>query len=275
MISLEDSLLSKFVVVCIPKHNMAEENNTLDTGQYSRKEIAKYEAVYGRNFISPGGLATAQAFTALLDLQPGMRVLDVGCGIGGGAFYMAQQYGVQVHGIDLSTNMLALARERCHEMGLGSQVTLTHSDILTFTPSTLFDCIYSRDVFLHIHDKVRLFQVLKGCLAPGGQLLFTDYCCGAGEKSPAFADYIHQRQYDLRTVAEYQQLLAQAGFTALRAEDRTDHFIQILQTEVDSLPSERFDPLTLADLRRSWQDKITRAQQGEQRWGLFLAKRVD
>lgn len=272
MISSKDSLPSKFVVVCIPKHIMTEENNPLDTGQYSYKEIAKYEAVYGRNFISPGGLATAQAFTALLGLQPGMRVLDVGCGIGGGAFYMAQQYGVQVHGIDLSTNMLALAQERCREMKLEAQVTFSHGDILTFTPSALFDRIYSRDVFLHIHDKARLFRVIKGCLAPGGQLLFTDYCCGAGEKSPAFAAYIQQRQYDLRTVAEYRELLVQAGFAVLRAEDRTEHFIQILQTELNNLPAERVDPLTLMELRHSWQDKITRAQQGEQRWGLFLVQ---
>ena len=43
----------------------------LDAGQYTKSEIKKYEAVYGHNFISPGGLATAQEFTALLALQAG------------------------------------------------------------------------------------------------------------------------------------------------------------------------------------------------------------
>jgi phosphoethanolamine N-methyltransferase len=251
-----------------------EENGTLDTGQYSPKEIAKYEAVYGRNFVSPGGLVTAQEFAALLHLKPGMQVLDVGCGLGGSAFYMAQHYGVQVHGIDLSTNMLALAQARCGEMGLAGQVSLVHADILAFTAPILYDRIYSRDVFLHIHDKARLLQVLNACLAPGGQLLFTDYCCGAGEKSPAFAAYVHKRQYDLRTLAEYQHLLAQAGFTAIQAEDRTAQFIHILQAELANLPVDRFDALTLAELSQSWQDKIQRAQAGEQRWGLFMGKRA-
>ena len=189
----------------------------LDTGQYTVKEIKKYEAVYGRNFISPGGLATAQEFTALLDLQPGMQVLDVGCGIGGGAFYMAEHYGVQVHGLDLSANMLEIARERCREAGLTEQVTFTHGDILTFAGQAGYDRIYSRDVFLHIHDKARLFQQLQACLKPGGRLLFTDYCCGEGEKSAEFAAYIQQRHYDLGTVAEHRHWLEQAGLAVMTA----------------------------------------------------------
>lgn len=245
----------------------------LDTGQYSHKEIAKYEAIYGRNFISPGGLTTAQAFTALLDLQPGLRVLDVGCGLGGGAFYMAQHYGVTVQGIDLSVNMITLAQERCLAAGLAAQVAFTHGDILTFAPQQGYDRIYSRDVFLHIHDKPQLLQVLKACLKPGGRLLFTDYCCGPSEKSPEFAAYIAQRGYDLQTVMAYQQLLAAAGFELITAEDRTEHFIRLLEQEVAAMPTDQFAPSTLLALRHAWQDKIARARRGEQRWGLFLAQR--
>ena len=53
-----------------------------------------------------------QEFVDMLSLQPGERVLDVGCGIGGGDFYMAAKHGVCVHGIDLSVNMVLTALER-------------------------------------------------------------------------------------------------------------------------------------------------------------------
>lgn len=53
-----------------------------------------------------------QDFLIKLDLEPGQRVLDVGCGTGGSAFFMARQYGVYVHGLDLSTNMLSIAQDR-------------------------------------------------------------------------------------------------------------------------------------------------------------------
>jgi phosphoethanolamine N-methyltransferase len=48
----------------------------------------------------------------MLELSEGQKVLDVGCGIGGGDFYMASNYGVAVHGIDLSVNMVLTGLER-------------------------------------------------------------------------------------------------------------------------------------------------------------------
>jgi 2-polyprenyl-3-methyl-5-hydroxy-6-metoxy-1,4-benzoquinol methylase len=56
-----------------------------------------------------------QEFVARLGLQPGERVLDVGCGIGGSDFYMASQHSVYVHGIDLSVNMVLIALERAQQ----------------------------------------------------------------------------------------------------------------------------------------------------------------
>lgn len=56
-----------------------------------------------------------QEFVAKLALQPGERVLDVGCGIGGGDFYMASQHSVYVHGIDLSVNMVLIGLERAQQ----------------------------------------------------------------------------------------------------------------------------------------------------------------
>lgn len=56
--------------------------------------------------------ALVQEFVGKLDLKADERVLDVGCGIGGGDFYMASEYGAFVHGLDLSSNMVLIALER-------------------------------------------------------------------------------------------------------------------------------------------------------------------
>lgn len=208
----------------------------------------------------------------MLDLQAGVRVLDVGCGLGGAAFYMAEYFAAQVDGLDLSSNMLAFAEERCALLGLSERVHLIHGDILQFQTTEQYACIYSRDVFLHIHDKERLFATLYRCLQPGGKLLFTDYCCGDGDKSDEFADYIQQRQYALCTVAEYSALLQQAGFVNVQAEDRTAQFIEILQQEAARLSHASLDAANIVALQESWQSKIVRAQRGEQRWGLFQAQ---
>ena len=49
-------------------------------------------------------------------------MLDVGCGIGGSAFYMARDFDVKVVGIDLSSNMISLALERREEVGISVEV---------------------------------------------------------------------------------------------------------------------------------------------------------
>ena len=45
-----------------------------------------------------------------------MKVLDIGCGTGGSAFYMAREFGVDVHGIDLASNMIGIAQDYRAEM---------------------------------------------------------------------------------------------------------------------------------------------------------------
>ncbi len=84
----------------------------LDTGQYQRDGIEAYEAVFGRDFVSPGGKPMALSLISRLELGQGARVLDVGCGLGGSAFLMADKFGFKVDGIDLPTNMIAMAKEK-------------------------------------------------------------------------------------------------------------------------------------------------------------------
>ena len=241
----------------------------LDATQYQIDAIAKYEAVYGQHFVSPGGADSARACIARLGLKPGMRVLDVGCGLGGSAFLMAREHGVSVHGIDVSANMVASARERLQASGLAGQVTLENTDVLALPATPCYDVIYSRDVFLHIHDKPRLMAVLRGLLFSGGLLFFTDYGRGEGKPSDDFAAYVAQREYDLRTVRGYHELLEQAGFVQVIAEDRASEFVAILRSELAHIA----DDAAHAEIRGSWRDKLERALRGEQAW-IWCSARV-
>jgi phosphoethanolamine N-methyltransferase len=248
--------------------------NALDHSQYSLDEIRKYEAIYGRNFISPGGESTARDILGLVAFTPKMDVLDVGCGLGGAAFLIAQSFGARVHGIDLSRNMLQIAQARCREAQLTHGVTFEHADILRYQRPAGFDLVHSRDVFLHIHDKVSLFDAIARCVRSGGLLLFSDYLCRAGLKSVDFLAYIRSRGYDLRTLEEYRVLLEQSGFEVLLAQDRTADFIGILEREFAQLEAGQLHAPESAALAQSWRDKLRRARAGEQRWGVCLARKA-
>lgn len=116
-------------------------------------------------------------------------MLDIGCGIGGSAFYLARQYGADVHGVDLSTNMVSIANENRSEMspGVKHRVQFHVEDATQMEyPDNYYDVVYSRDTILHIEDKLDLFKKFHKCLKPGGLVLISDYCKGDGDHSKAF-----------------------------------------------------------------------------------------
>jgi len=250
----------------------------LDQNQYSRKGILRYEAIFGRTYVSEGGETTTREFVAQLNLKPGMKVLDIGCGTGGSAFYMARTYGVDVHGVDLATNMIELAQDYRAEMEpeVKHRVQFYLDDATTMAyPRGFYDVVYSRDTILHIDEKEELFRKFLHTLKPGGKLMISDYCHGDQEHSQAFKEYVAGRDYKLHTVKGYGAILKRAGFREVDPADKTGLMVDIMKMELDKFVKikEKFvDEFSLEDynyLIQGWRNKLVRCSAGDQAWGLF------
>lgn len=102
-----------------------------------------------------------------LKLEPGMKVLDIGCGWGGAAEYMAQQHDVEVVGITLSEEQYKLACER--SAGAGTEFRLQDYHQL----DEKFDRIYSLGMFEHVGFKnfPDFFRIVDDCLIDNGLFL--------------------------------------------------------------------------------------------------------
>ena len=102
-----------------------------------------------------------------LQLEPGMRLLDIGCGWGGLAAYAARNYGVSVDGVTISREQQKLAQQRCE----GLDVNILLQDYRDL--NTTYDRIVSVGMFEHVGPKnyETYFSVVDRCLKPNGLFL--------------------------------------------------------------------------------------------------------
>ena len=104
-----------------------------------------------------------------LVFQPGQRILDIGCGWGSFACYAAENYGVEVLGINVSEDQLRLGREKCK----GLPVELRFMDYRDVADAGPFDHVVSIGMFEHVGVKNYgdYFRVVRQCLKDGGLFL--------------------------------------------------------------------------------------------------------
>lgn len=254
----------------------------LDQQQYSKNGVLRYEKIFGPGFVSTGGIDTTKEFVESLNLQNNQVVLDVGCGIGGGDIFMSKTYGCSVIGVDLSTNMVSIAYERLMGMTASKlKVSFEIGDVMQHEyDANSFDVVYSRDTILHITDKKALFARLYNWLKPGGQLFISDYACAPkNEWSKDFEAYVDQRRYTLLTVPDYGKVLESVGFKDVVAQDATDKFVECLKNELVRIESNKdefikeFSSEDWQHLVEGWEAKLERTAKGDQRWGVFRARK--
>ncbi|HZK91654.1 MAG TPA: cyclopropane-fatty-acyl-phospholipid synthase family protein [Stellaceae bacterium] len=160
----------------------------------------QYSCAY---FLSPDDdidtaqLNKRQHLASKLLLRPGMKVLDVGCGWGGLALYLASECGVDVTGLTLSTEQLKIAQRRAAAAGLSDRVRFHLRDYREETGS--YDRIVSVGMFEHvgINQYSVFFDQVNALLKPDGVALL--HCIGRsdgpGATSPWLRKYIFPGGY--------------------------------------------------------------------------------
>lgn len=174
---------------------------------------------------------------ALLDrMEPvatGARVLDAGCGRGGTAFRIAQRFGANVDGVNISAYQVDCARVLASRHGLEDRVRFevrSYYDLAAF-PGT-YDHVVTNETTLYARDLERLFRGFRSALKPGGGYTIATWCLN--EEQPQATDLVdaiaeHYRGRMHRR-ADYLSALSSAGFSRCRVDDVTAEAIPYWET---------------------------------------------
>ena len=169
-----------------------------------------------------GGFETTQTLIDLCHVGEDTRVLDVGCGVGATACYLARTYGCRVVGVDLRPSMVALSEERALREGVEERVQFRVADAqdLPFG-SAQFDVVLCESVATFVEDKSQLARELARVTRPGGYI-------GLNEEiwlqSPppadlvAFARRTWDIEHDLPTAEGWVAILEGAGLREVTAQ---------------------------------------------------------
>jgi len=197
-----------------------------------------------------------------LDLKPGMRLLDVGCGWGGMVRHAAREYGVQALGVTLSQEQASYGKEAIDREGLGDLAEVRHLDYRDVL-ETDFDAVSSIGLTEHIgiRNYPAYFAFLHGKLKPQGRLL--NHCITRNHNCPtpagAFIDRYVFPDGELTGSGTIITAAENAGFEVMHSENLRVHYARTLAAWNENLVA-------------NWDACVEEVGIGTARvWGLYMA----
>jgi cyclopropane-fatty-acyl-phospholipid synthase len=197
-----------------------------------------------------------------LDLQPGQRLLDVGCGWGGMVRHAAKHYGVKVLGVTLSREQATWAQEEIKRQGLDHLAEVRYLDYRDVT-ETDFDAVSSIGLTEHIGVKQYgdYFGFLSSRLKPGGRML--NHCITRPNNKTtttgAFIDRYVFPDGELTGVGRITVSAQDAGLEVRHVENLREHYAMTLKGWCDNLVEHWDEALGEVTLGRA---KV---------WGIYMA----
>lgn len=147
------------------------DTSTNDRCSISKCDIFDFMAQYvGLTVIHPGGLKATRTLGELLGITRQSRVIDIACGKGSSAIYLAQTWGCNVVGVDISGDLIHIAQETARRKGLSPKVTFQVGNAmeLPFADGT-FDVALSQAMLVLVEDKVRTIKEANRVVRDGGK----------------------------------------------------------------------------------------------------------
>lgn len=225
MFSRKSCYFSIYVACSLCSHFLyGDQKSTFSSleEEYTPNYCLQLEAAYGAGMMSEGGIEGINYMFDSLALENKVG-LDIGSGIGGVAFYLAEKFSMQVTGLEVNPWMVAESKNRIPEHLKGKiDFRLSISNADWPIPNHSYDIIYSKGVLTHLETKDEIFQECYRLLKKGGLLVITDWLSGEerrwGENIARLVELENLALFP-ESKTGYIELLKKSGFVILSVRD--------------------------------------------------------
>ena len=193
-----------------------------------------------------------------LGLQPGQRLLDVGCGWGSMILHAARDYGVHATGITLSAEQRTFVAERAQEQGLSDRIDVRLQDYRELEATSDFDAVSSIEMGEHVGEDhyPTYVGIMYRSLKPGGRLLLqqmsrhADAAPGGG---PFIEAYIAPDMH-MRPLWQTLRHLQGCGFEVRDVEAMREHYVRTVEHWIETFEDNyaEFVALQGEEMARVW-----------------------
>ncbi len=194
-----------------------------------------------------------------LDLEPGKRLLDIGCGWGSMILHAAEHYGVHATGITLSAQQRDFITKRIADRGLADRVEVRLQDYREFAETgESFDAVSSIEMGEHVGEGnyPEYVKIMYDALRPTGRLLLQQMS-RAENTAPgggAFIESYIAPDMHMRPIWQTTRHLVNGGFEVRDVEAMREHYVTTVQHWIDTFESrwDEFVALQSEEVARVW-----------------------
>lgn len=201
---------------------MNKKNLAMHLGFWDENTKSQHEALFNEN------LYIAKA----LDIKKGDKVLDAGCGVGGTAIWIAEEYGAKVTGVSIMKNQIDMAKQYAKDRKVDHLVNFKVKDYIeTGFPDESFDKIYAMESMCHAESKEDFIREMYRLLKPGGTIAIIDEFV-----AKEFLDKDEQRLLNdwldgwavpnMLRVEKFHEMFIAGGFKKLKSVDVTEKIMR-------------------------------------------------
>jgi tocopherol O-methyltransferase len=178
----------------------------------------------------------------LANIKPHSDALDIGCGFGASALFLAEKFSATVTGITISPAQIEIARQAAAQRGLDATFLLMDAEAMNFPCQ--FDVLWSVESISHYQDRPKFFASAAKLLKPNGVFAFTDWFKRdglTGAQTRELIEPIEKGMFvELQTMNDYQRYLTASGLHIAHREVLNKNCVKTWDIGLEIIKNKKF-----------------------------------